>query len=53
MSATTAPAEAADPLAERRDALRAQLNDVITGMFELCAVYLGEQLGYYEEDRDE
>ena len=40
-------ATAPDPIAERREALLGRLNDAVTGMYELCAVYLGEQLGYY------
>jgi SAM-dependent methyltransferase len=47
MSATDAPTVVADPIAERRDALLDRLNQSLTGMLELCTVYLGERLGLY------
>jgi SAM-dependent methyltransferase len=37
-----------DPITERRDALAARLDAAIIAMFELCTVYLGERLGYYD-----
>jgi SAM-dependent methyltransferase len=37
-----------DPAAARRDALVERLGQAGTGLMELCTVYLGERLGYYE-----
>ena len=48
MSATDTSSPAVDPVAERRDGLVARLDAAGTGMVELCTVYLGERLGYYD-----
>lgn len=48
MSATDTGSPDSDPIAERRDGLVARLDAASTGMVELCTVYLGERLGYYD-----
>jgi SAM-dependent methyltransferase len=48
MSATDAPAPPIDPIAARRDALLERLNQALTDMMELGAVYLGERLDLYK-----
>src|SRR4051794_15258954 len=48
MSATDTGSPALDPIAERRDSLVARLGAASTGMVELCTVYIGERLGYYD-----
>jgi 2-polyprenyl-3-methyl-5-hydroxy-6-metoxy-1,4-benzoquinol methylase len=47
MSTTDVPSAIADPIATRRDALLERLNQSLTNMMELCAVYLGERLDFY------
>ena len=43
------PAAAAlDPVEERRGALLERLDEALTATLELCAIYLGERLGYYQ-----
>src|SRR6478672_6257508 len=48
MSATGSDASPPDPTAARRDALVERLGQAGTGLMELCTVYLGERLGYYD-----
>jgi SAM-dependent methyltransferase len=48
MSATDTGSPDPDPIVERRDNLVARLGAASTGMVELCTVYLGERLGYYD-----
>jgi SAM-dependent methyltransferase len=48
MSAPDASAATSDPTAESRDALVARFDVASTGLVELCTVYLGERLGYYD-----
>jgi SAM-dependent methyltransferase len=47
MSPTDDPAPPADPTDARRDALLERLNQALTDMMELAAVYVGERLGLY------
>ena len=47
MSAPDAPAAASDSTAARRDALLERLDQSVTAMVEVCAIYLGERLGLY------
>src|SRR5690242_13540939 len=48
MSAPDPDASPTDPIAAQRDALSNRLDAASTGMAELCTVYLGERLGYYQ-----
>ena len=48
MSAMEPDTPAPDPITERRDALSNRLDAASTDMAELCTIYLGERLGYYQ-----
>ena len=48
MSATDTGSPPSDPIAARRDALVARLDQAGTGLLELCTIFLGERLGYYD-----
>jgi SAM-dependent methyltransferase len=47
LSAPDAPEADSDVIAARRDALLERLDQSVTAMVEVCAVYLGERLGLY------
>ncbi len=47
MGDADAPPTVEDPVAARRDALVERLDGAVTAALELCAVYLGDRLGYY------
>jgi 2-polyprenyl-3-methyl-5-hydroxy-6-metoxy-1,4-benzoquinol methylase len=48
MSTPDASSPSTDPIAARRDALVARLEAAGTDLVELCTLYLGERLGFYD-----
>ncbi len=48
MSTSDAIPPAPDPIAARRDALVARLEAAGIDLVELCTLYLGERLGFYD-----